>query len=216
MAALIFGFEPFQEYDENPSQLVAERLDKRSMLGERVVGHVLPVDHSRVKQEIRSAISEVRPKLVLGFGLAPGRDRLTPERLAVNQLSFEKPDNSGLSIPCARIEPEGPDLLFAKVPVRALVRHLNEAGIPAFLSLSAGTYLCNAAMYIILLEAQRQGFAAGFIHIPCHAEWVKRKGKAQPSLPLETILRGAELALAFCLRHANRRAAAPRAQAEAA
>jgi pyroglutamyl-peptidase len=79
MPALVFGFEPFLEFDENPSQIVAQSLDGRVLGGERVTGVVLPVDYSRVERDIVRAIERVGPDLAVGFGLAQGRERITPE-----------------------------------------------------------------------------------------------------------------------------------------
>lgn len=201
MTVLLFGFEPFLEFDENPSDIVVRRLNGRTMAGHLVVGQTLPVDYSRIKSRILQSIKRANPSLVITFGLAAGRDKIAPEKVAVNYVNSKSKDNSGSSLEAVPVEEGQPDALFASIPVEALVTELNRQGIPASLSLSAGAYLCNFAMYVNLLEARRMGFQSGLIHIPCHAEWVARTGKQFPSLPLETIERAAEVSVSYLLNH---------------
>ena len=201
MSILVFGFEPFLEFDENPTQLLVQRLDARTFGGERVTGVVLSVDYERAERSIMGAIDRVKPGLVICFGLAAGRERIMPEKIAVNYRSAERADNAGRKMAGSPIDASGPDGLFTNLPVEGLVKSLNEHGIPASLSLSAGSYVCNNAMFVIVREARRRGFAGGLVHIPCHSEWVAKKKKQMPSLPLETLQRGAEHCIAYCLRH---------------
>ena len=200
MPILVFGFEPFLEFDENPTQLLVQRLDARTFKGRRVTGVVLPVDYEGAGRSITRAIDRVKPELVIGFGLAAGREKVTPEKIALNYRFAEKGDNAGRKMTGSPIEASGPDGLFTNLPVEGLVASLNEHGIPASLSLSAGSYVCNNAMFVIVREARRRGFAGGFVHVPCHSEWIAKKKKQVPSLPLETLQRGAEHCVAYCLR----------------
>jgi pyroglutamyl-peptidase len=201
MSILVFGFEPFLEFDENPTQLLVERLDARTFKGERVTGVVLPVDHKRAERSIMKAIDSVKPKLAIGFGLAAGREKIMPEKIAVNYRFAGRAGKAGRRTAGSPIDSSGPDGLFTNLPVEGLVASLNEHGIPASLSLSAGSYVCNTAMFIIVREARSRGFAGGFVHVPCHSEWIAKKKKQMPSLPLETLQRGAEHCIAYCLRH---------------
>jgi pyroglutamyl-peptidase len=201
MSILVFGFEPFLEFDENPTQLLVERLDARTFKGERVTGVVLPVHFERAERSIMRAIDRVKPELAIAFGLATGRQKITPEKIAVNYRSAERVDKAGRKMAGSPIDASRPDGLFTNLPVEELVASLNRHGIPASLSLSAGSYVCNTAMFVIVREARSRGFAGGFVHVPCHSEWVARKKKQMPSLPLETIQRGAEHCIAYYLRH---------------
>jgi pyroglutamyl-peptidase len=212
MPVLVFGFEPFLEFDENPTQLLVRHLQGMNIEGERVTGVVLPVDHQDVVPRLTTVLRKSKPGLALGFGLASGREKVTPEKIAVNYRAAEKADNSGRRMAGAPIDRGGPDGLFTNLPVEGLVAHLNENGIPSSLSLSAGSYICNTAMYVVVREARRRGFAGGFVHVPCHSEWVARKKKHLPSLPLDTLIRGAELSISYCLRNgeATVRPARPR------
>ena len=197
---LVFGFEPFLDFDENPTQLLVQRLNARTFEGERVTGVVLPVEYEGAERSITRAIDRVKPGLAIGFGLAAGREKVNPEKIAVNYRSAESEDNSGRKMAGSPIDVSGPDGLFTSLPVEGLVAFLNAHGIPASLSLSAGSYVCNTAMYVIVREARRRGFMGGFVHVPCHSEWIAKKKKQMPSLPLETIQRGAEHCIAYCLQ----------------
>lgn len=204
MTVLVFGFEPFLRFDENPSQLIARSLDGKEVEGAKVVGMSLPVDYDRIEGTIEHAIESVGPELVIGLGLAPRRDSITPEKIAANYRFSEDPDNAGRKIGGARIDDSQPDGLFTNIPVEGLVAHLRSLGLPAALSLSAGGYLCNNAMFVIVREAKRGGFAGGFVHIPCHSEWVAKRGKPFPSLPLATMVHAAEHCVAYTLRYGAR------------
>jgi pyroglutamyl-peptidase len=200
LPVLVLGFDPFLEFDENPSDLVARRLNGKTVSGHRITGKTLPVNYSSIEREIVSAIDSTKPDLVLGFGLAAGRDKITPEKVAVNYINSKVKDNSARKLEAVPIDRSQPDGIFTSLPVEALVKALNRSGIPASLSLSAGAYLCNNTMFLTLREARKRGFAAGFIHVPIHAEWVEKRRKSIPSLPLSTIERAGVFSLEFFLR----------------
>jgi len=205
LPVLVFGFDPFLEFDENPTDLVARDLDGKTIGGQRVTAKTLPVSYSRIEREIVSAINSTRPNLVLGFGLAAGRETITPEKIAVNYINSKAKDNSGKKLEAVPIDRTQPDGLFTNLPVEGLVKGLNRTGIPASLSLSAGAYICNNTMFVTLRESRKRGFGAGFIHVPIHAEWVGKKERGSPSLPLATIERAAVFSVEYCLRRMPRR-----------
>ncbi len=204
---MVFGFGPFLDLDENPTELVVRSLDGKTIGEEKVTGVVLPVDYDQVEDRILGAIKRVKPSLVVGFGVAQGREKVTPEKIAVNYRFASAPDNVGRKIEGARIDESEPDGIFSDLPVEHLAKSLNSAGIPASVSFSAGAYLCNNAMFVIVRESRTQGFAGGFVHVPCHSEWVSRKSEAFASLPLATIARAAELSLSCVTRSGKRRGA---------
>ena len=199
MTVLLMGFEPFGEFNENPSGLVVRQLNGKKVAGHSLVGLTLPVDYSAIESRIITATRETSPTLVLGFGLAAGRDKITPEKVALNYVNSKTKDNSGRILEGVPIAADQPEAIFTNIPVEALVTELNKESIPASLSLSAGAYLCNYAMYVALREAKSSGFRAGFIHVPCHAEWIAKSGKQLPSLPLATILKAAECSVSYLL-----------------
>ena len=162
---------------------------------------ILPVAYEGIESRIVRAIDRVKPEIAIGFGLAAGREKVTPEKIAVNYRFSEKADSRGRKIAGSPIDRSQPDGLFTNLPVERLVVSLNGHGIPASLSLSAGSYLCNNAMFVIVREARTRGFSGGFVHVPCHSEWVAKKKRQTPSLPLETLQKGAEHCIEYCVRH---------------
>lgn len=167
---LITGFEPFGGHATNPSLEVATALQDHPGW----VTGVLPVDFSRCVRLIGDLVRRHRPQVVLSLGLAPGRERLGLERVAVNLIDARIPDNAGEQPVDVPVIPAGPSAYFTTLPVKAMRRAIHEAGIEAELSLSAGTYGCNAVMYAGLHAAAGGGgrvegpttTRAGFAHLP--------------------------------------------------
>lgn len=203
MTILVFGYEPFLEYVENPSQIVARTLNGTRLAGHNVVGVVLPVEYGRVESKILQSIKAAEPSLVLGVGLAPGRGKITPEKVALNYKHSDEPDNAGVKKSGEFIDKTQPDAFFSNMPVERIVDDLTTKGIPAELSLSAGAYLCNFAMFIILREAKKQGFVGGFVHIPCHEELAAKLTKKNlPSMNIKTMIKAIEVIVEHSLRTA--------------
>ncbi len=203
---LLFGFEPFLEFSENPSQLVVESLGGRKLdSGEVIKSVVLPVAYDLIEEKIMQELRRETPRLALGVGVASGRNKVTPEKIAVNYRRTAKPDNSGKVLAGERIDPAGPDGIFSNLDVEGLVKVLNGDGIPAQLSLSADSYLCNNAMFVIVREASKRSFGGGFIHIPIHSEYVASRGQDAAlsvdtaSLPLVILKRAIERSVIYYL-----------------
>ena len=195
---VLFGFEPFLEFKENPSQLIIKSLDGTTIGNNRVKGVLLPVEYSEVEERIMAELAVEKPRLALGIGVAPGRNRVTPEKIAINLKHASEPDNSGKLLEGDPIDRQQPDGIFTNLPVEELVKELNSSGIPASLSFSAGAYLCNNAMFVIVREARKKGFGGGFIHIPCHSEYVAssvKESRNLASLPLESLQKSIEIAV---------------------
>jgi pyroglutamyl-peptidase len=185
---LILGFEPFAGYGVNPSQLVAAELGREP----GVVSRVMPVSASRLPPLLSATLAEVAPRAVLGLGLGqPGA--IAVERVAVNLCDFRVPDNDGARLIDEPAATGGPAAYFATIPAREIVARLSAAGLPARLSDSAGTFLCNMLLYLTLHAAATRGqpCPAGFIHLPHLPEM----GPAEGALPLGEMLRGVRLAL---------------------
>jgi pyroglutamyl-peptidase len=193
MTVLVTGFGPFGEVSRNPSELIAAELDDTQVAGEKVVGRVLPVSAARTPTAVREAIAELDPSLVVLLGVAPGRAALAAERVALNVFDFQDPDNDGEQPIDVPIRPEGPAAYFSTLPLRAIVQAWQEAGIPGYVSDTAGTYLCNAAMYSALDLCL--GTPAGFVHIPSLPEEAAKKNPPAPSMTLETMTEGVRIAI---------------------
>jgi pyroglutamyl-peptidase len=194
---LLTGFEPFGTYKDNPSADVAEALDGRMVGGRTVRSAILPVHHARAALVVARLIDEVAPSAIVHLGLAGGRARLALERVAVNVMDFEIADNAGYRAcgePCA---PDGPAAYFSTLPLDAMLEALAAAGIPAYLSSTAGTYLCNQTFYTTrhLLEGRGAATPAGFIHLPLSPAMVAAAGLEQPSMDVPLMIRGVETAL---------------------
>ena len=170
---LLTGFESYGGRSLNPAEQVVKRLAGIEIAGIRVVGHTLPVNYAELGTRIARLIEEVRPRAVICLGLWPGTPMLRLERIAVNIADFEIPDNIGLMTRGSVIE-GGAEAYRSTIPIHAIQDRLLEAGIPARLSGSAGTFLCNALMYHALRDCAEHapGVPCGFIHLPYMPEQV--------------------------------------------
>jgi len=164
---LLTGFEPFLDFSINPTMSIVDELNGQHMNDYEIVGKVLQVDFESSGKEIVEHMRAEKPDAVIALGLAGGRYKITPERIAVNCNDGDR-DNEGNRPQGERIIESGPDGLFSTLPIRDIVQRLNEVGYPAEISNTAGTYLCNHVMYQAIYELQQQGrsIPAGFIHIP--------------------------------------------------
>lgn len=189
---LITGFEPFGGSTLNPSQAVVQAIDAGTVCFENAQVHtaLLPVDTLGIGAVIEALWQRIDPDIVLHLGESAKADRLTLERVALNLLDFDSPDNAGRVIVDEPIDPAGPPARFATLPVRVLRDRLAQQGIEAALSLSAGAYLCNQVLYLSLAQAQqRGGKAVGFVHVPSLAEQVERGQRKAPAMPREQLIR---------------------------
>ena len=164
---LLTGFESYGGRSLNPAEEVVKRLAGTEIGGVRVVGHTLPVSYAELGARIARLIEEVRPRAVICLGLWPGTPMLRLERIAVNIADFEIPDNVGLMRRGPVVE-GGADAYLSALPIHAIHDRLLDAAIPARLSASAGTFLCNALMYHALRSCAEHAPASpcGFIHLP--------------------------------------------------
>lgn len=182
---LLTGFEPFGGDAVNPSgeavHVVAAAWDGP----ETLITAVLPVAFDAAAERLRALVDEHSPDIVITTGLAGGRAAVTPERIAVNLVDARIPDNSGAQPVDAPSVDGAPAAYFSSIPVKAIVTAMTDAGIPAALSHSAGTYVCNHVSFVALDEAARRpGVRAGFIHVP----WATGQAPAgEPELPLADI-----------------------------
>src|SRR5437763_7319903 len=171
---LVTGFEPYGGRRINPAAEVARALDGTVVDGFAVIGAILPVSQRGLGERLEALLAELAPAIVISLGLAPGEPMIRLERFGLNLLDFEIPDNDGIRLADAPIEANGSTAVRASLPLRAIEAALLEAGIPARLSSTAGTYLCNATLYglIRLLEARFPASLGGFVHLPYLPEQV--------------------------------------------
>jgi len=195
MRILVTGFEPFGGEGRNPSAEVVENLPQQVGTAE-IVKAILPVVRGRAARAVEEAVETFRPDVVLSIGQAGGRAAISVERVAVNLDDYRIPDNEGNQPAEEPVVPGGPDGYFCTVPAKKMVEAIQQAGIPAAQSLSAGTFVCNHVMYSALHLAAKKypAMQVGFIHIPYLPEQAADK-PGQPSMSLELSSRGILAAL---------------------
>jgi len=195
MRVLMTGFEPFGGSDVNPSAVIAAQLAGEDWPGMVAAFRLLPVvtgvETGSARAALSATIAAVQPEVVLCFGESARATHVTFERVAVN-LRDGGEDNAGVRCRDAPVEEGGPAAFFATLPTRRMADACEAEGVPASLSMSAGTFLCNEVMYALLSGAAcgRWSFvrAAGFIHVPQLPEQARVRGG--PSMPLDHLLRG--------------------------
>ncbi|MDP6779753.1 MAG: pyroglutamyl-peptidase I [Candidatus Latescibacteria bacterium] len=187
---LVTGFEPWGKWERNPSVEIAEALAGREIGGYSVLSTPVPVVHGEDIARVAPLIDTHRPAAVVSLGLGGGAT-LRVERVAVNLKVL----SDGETPQDLQVAEGGPAAYFSTLPVRGMVSALRQDGVPAQLSHSAGTFLCNHLMYSVLHHIAREGLdmPAGFVHIPLMPEQVADTG--QPSMTLETMERGIVAAL---------------------
>jgi len=197
---LITGFEPFGGETVNPSWEVVKLLDGMIIDDCRVVARQLPCVFGESLEVLNAAIDALQPTVVLAIGQAGGRVDVTVERVAINVDDARIPDNRGQQPVDVAIVPGGPAAWFSTLPIKAMVAALREAGIPASVSQTAGTFVCNHVMYGVLHKlADRPEVKGGFIHIPYLPEQAAAHPGA-PSMATHTLKKGLEIAIAVALR----------------
>ena len=197
MKILLTGFEPFDSSPINPSEQILRTLGNKAIPGVQLETAVLPVDLARGSDTLLQALDAVQPDAVVCLGQASHRTAISVERIAVNLLDFRIPDNAGNQVQDRFICDNGPAAYFTTLPVRQIYEAIREHGIPSELSLSAGTYLCNQVIYILLhhLHSKNLNIPAGFIHLPALPEQAAQMKSSIPSMSLETMTEGIGIAL---------------------
>ncbi|MEU6239301.1 pyroglutamyl-peptidase I [Kitasatospora sp. NPDC047058] len=197
---LLTGFEPFNGAALNPAWEVARLVADNPPDGLNVTPARLSCVFGQAADELRTAVRETEPDLVVCLGQATGRPDITVERIAVNLDDARIPDNAGRQPVDRPVVTGGPAAYFSTLPVKACVAAVREAGLPASLSHTAGTFVCNHVFYALLhfLAAERPGTRGGFVHVPALPEQVL--DSATPSLPAATTARAVRALLAASTR----------------
>lgn len=192
---LLTGFEPFLAYSENPTGPIVTNLHDEIINDYRVIGKVLPVEFVKAGEKITALIKEHEPDIVVSLGIAGSRSKISPERIAINCMSGAK-DNEGYKPENEKIVEAGSDGLFTSLPIVEMVEHLKENQLPAEISNTAGTYVCNNVMYHSLHYIQEHNLQvkSGFIHLPISHN-LAVEGAAGPSWSLSDLQKAVELCL---------------------
>lgn len=206
---LVTGYGPFAHTPVNPAEVVARALDGTTIAGARVVGAVVPNVFFTVLEVVQAKIAEVRPAAVLMLGEFGGRAEITVERIAQNLndgARYGLADNAGVVLQERPTAPGGPAAYYATLPIRAMVRSMRAAGIPADISDAAGTFGCNHLMYGILhhIAVAQLPIRAGWIHLPHLPEVAAREENlGAPSMSADTAVAGVRVAIQAIVEHAE-------------
>jgi len=195
---LITGFEPFGSDQRNPSQEIAGQLDGRVIGRRRVIGRVLPCVFGASVTTLKRMVRQERPELVICVGVAGGRRDITPERVAINLDDARIPDNAGRQPLDRPVVGNGPTAYFTTLPIKAIVAGLRERKVPASVSPTAGTFVCNHVFYGLMhLLRDQRSVRGGFIHVPFLPDQAHR---GEPSLALEVMVEAITFAIEMSLR----------------
>ena len=195
MKILLTAFEPFGGESVNPAQEAVRRV-KDEVAGAIIVKTDVPVVFGKSIETVRTAMEKEKPDAVLCIGQAGGRAGLTPERIAINIDDARIPDNEGNQPIDQAIYADGEQAYFSSLPVKAMTAAIRNAGVPASLSNTAGTYVCNHLMYGVLYHIEKTfpRMRGGFMHVPfLHEQVMDRPNTA--SLSVQDIVTGIEAAI---------------------
>lgn len=194
---LLTGFEPFNGAAVNPSWDAVELVRATWQHGAELVTRRLPVTFGSAGRRLAEHVAMHTPDVVVAVGVAEGRSEVTPERIAINLRDASVPDNAGRQPVGTASILGAPTAYFSTLPVARIVDDLRQAGIPASVSLSAGSYVCNDAFFALQHSLAGLGVASGFIHVPATEEM--GLGGDVPTLPLSEIARALRIAIETCV-----------------
>ena len=189
MKILLTGFEPFGNSTLNPSGEIV-----KAIMADNVVGVVLPVVFGQSSQMLIELIALHKPDVVLCLGQAEGRHAMAPERIAINIDDARNADNAGVVLTDQPIITGGPDAYFSTLPVKEMVIAMKAAGVPAAVSLSAGTFVCNHLFYSMQHQLQGSAIKSGFMHVPL-MDQQRVEFSGLPSMPLAQMVAGVQACL---------------------
>lgn len=191
---LITGFDPFGGETVNPSW-EAVRLLPEEIGACRLTKLQIPTVFGRAAETVLAASEKLQPDVILCIGQAGGRSGITPEVVGINLREARLPDNAGNQPTDVPVVENGPAAYFATVPVRAMVKAVNDAGISAALSYSAGTFVCNDVLYSLLHHYHGTATKVGFVHVPFLPEQAEEN---VPAMPLEQMTAALTAAISVC------------------
>jgi pyroglutamyl-peptidase len=203
MKILISGFEPFGKMKINPTEELLLEAEKFKIENVEISTILLPVNYDECAEELIKKMGDFQPDVVISCGLAAGRVAITPERIGINVKDTGSgdpyPDNKGNIPTDEMIDEHGPDGLFATLPNRLIEKKLKALNIPAAVSNSAGTFICNNTLYAVLNHIRKNNLQtkAGFIHFPASTK-MSALNPSLPSLPHETMTQALKVIVETC------------------
>lgn len=169
---LLTAFEPYDRWTDNASWLALIDLTRWYDGAVELVTRRYPVDFHRMSEKLRTDLQEDYD-FALHCGQAPGASQLRLEAIGLNLLAEGGEILAG-----------APPAYRSPLPLNTTADRIREAGIPAAVSHHAGTYLCNAALFLSQHYIRSFGMrtASAFIHIPLTPGQVARDGSDSPSM----------------------------------
>lgn len=203
MKILLTAFDPFGGEPVNPAQEAVEAVAD-VVAGAEIVKCVVPTVFYKSVEVVHEAMKREKPDVTFCIGQAGGRIGLTPERVAINLNDARIKDNEGNQPLDTPIFEDGKTAYFTTLPVKAMVEEIKKAGVPASVSYTAGTFVCNHLMYGVLYNISKEfpEMKGGFMHVPYLHEQVLNKANT-PSLSKEDIVKGIEAALKAIVENSN-------------
>ena len=199
MKILVTGFDPFGGEPINPA------IESVKKLPDNIAGaEIIKLEIPTVKKKSIKTIEEHNPDVILSIGQAGGRFDISIERVGINLDDFRIPDNEGNQTIDEPIFPDGENAYFVNLPVKAMVKNVQKNEIPASVSYTAGTFVCNHVLYgtLYLVNKKYKGKKAGFIHIPFLPQQVIDK-KNTPSMELNAIVKGLTVAIEAIVKNSE-------------
>lgn len=195
MKILVTGFDPFGGEKINPAIESVKKLPD-TIAGAEIIKLEIPTVIGKSVDKIKAKIEVVHPDVVLSIGQAGGRPEITVERVGINCDDCRIKDNEGNQPIDEKVAEDGPAAYFSTLPIKAMVKNIQDGGVPASVSNTAGTFICNHVLYGVahIQVTKHPEMRTGFIHIPFLPEQVVDK-KNMPSMALETIVKGLTLAI---------------------
>lgn len=188
MKVLVTGFDPFGGDKVNPAYEAVKKMPAE-IAGAEIIKLEVPTVFGKSSQVVREAIKEHQPEIVICVGQAGGRSAVSFERVAINLAEARIPDNEGNQPFDTALEEDGPAAYFTTLPIKAMTKNVHDHGLPAYISYTAGTFVCNDIMYRLLhvLHIEFPTIRGGFIHVPFSPDQVIERPVGTASMSLADI-----------------------------
>lgn len=188
MKVLVTGFDPFGGDKVNPAYEAVKKMPSE-IAGAEIIKLEVPTVFGKSGQVVKEAIQEHQPEIVICVGQAGGRSAISFERVAINLAEARIADNEDNQPFDTPLEADGPAAYFTSLPIKAMTKNVHEHGLPAYISYTAGTFVCNDIMYRLLhlIETEFPTIRGGFIHVPFSPDQVIDRPVGTPAMSLDDI-----------------------------
>lgn len=188
MKVLVTGFDPFGGDKVNPAYEAVKKMPSE-IAGAEIIKLEVPTVFGKSGQVVKEAIQEHQPEIVICVGQAGGRSAISFERVAINLAEARIADNEGNQPFDTPLEADGPAAYFTSLPIKAMTKNVHEHGLPAYISYTAGTFVCNDIMYRLLhlIETEFPTIRGGFIHVPFSPDQVIDRPVGTSAMSLDDI-----------------------------